>query len=208
MSAQHNSATAMTAVAHHTYFRTGSDEILVDPLTGILLGLQPARHAATPGPSFLRLRVAVLGFHLACPRFCRRSPLPFAMALLRGRPRRFADPETQTRKLRLQLRPLGRPGLIMLLLNPAQGVPLLVKGQPTEPRDDCTHSKLFSHLMNLSSLSNGYAFLLRKWLNISQRDKTVFVHPLTRWIALEPCKRSCSIQRAAASWLFRNCGVP
>jgi hypothetical protein len=104
----------------------------------------------------------------------------------------FCNPVAQTRKLRLQLRPLGRPGLIMLLLNPVQGVPLLIKGQPTEPRDDGTHSKLFSHLMNLSSLSNRMPSYLRKRLNIGQRDTLLYVH-LTLRIAVQPRKRSCQI---------------
>src|SRR4026208_1193098 len=42
-----------------------SDQILLDLLAGVLLGLEPARHPAAPRPCFVRLGIAELGLHLA-----------------------------------------------------------------------------------------------------------------------------------------------
>jgi hypothetical protein len=63
-----------------------SDEVFLDRLAGVLFALEPARHAATTRPGFVRLRITVLGFTLPLRAF-RTAPLPPPFAFPAGRPR-------------------------------------------------------------------------------------------------------------------------
>src|SRR5262245_20824599 len=156
---------------HQACTRASSDQIFLDILAGVLLGLEPARHATAARPSFLRLGIAVFRLHLRGPALRRRIPIAGCDGAFARPTAPFCNSISQCGELSLQLRAPGRERLVMLFLHPLQSALLLLIGELCKPCDDGTQSKLFWHLGNLSRLSSSYAILLRKQLNISQCEK-------------------------------------
>ncbi len=129
-----------------------SDQILLDFLAGVLLALEPARHPTATRPGLMRLRIAVLGFHLAFGTFSRRGTIATIKCVGARTTPLFRDGVAQGRELCHKLGSLGRAGFIMLVSYLTQHIRLSLEREIAEPLDHGTYCKLSRHFQNLSML--------------------------------------------------------
>jgi hypothetical protein len=140
-----------------------SDEVFVNLLAGVLLGLEPARHTAPAGPSFLRLRIAVLGFDFGRPRLGRRRAVGASILRNARPPALFANGKPKRGKLTFELGALGQSRLRVRLFDLGKCLALLFEGLAGKLGKDGTHCKLTCHLDSLSmARSRMLPLLLRK----------------------------------------------